>query len=168
MPFPISRSRTFQVAASGDPATLVEPTLAAIEAWLAARGAARIQRADDQLAFRAGFVPLLTDWSKKTSKRLAVGWNPLMTVGSGRIRVAGAKSGLEVTYSLRFTELIIFSIIMFLIFFGSMPESAPVDRWVSAAWLGLAPLGYLVASIGVGVALENVAREAVRSNQQAD
>ena len=163
MPFPISRSRTFRVATVGPPGPFVGPTLAAIEAWLAARGAGRMQRRDDEIAFRAGFLPLLTDWRKSTSKRLAVGWNPLMTVGSGRVQVAPGEGGLEVTYSLRFTQLIVVASVLFLVFFGATPESAQVSRWVSAAWFGLVPLGYLVASVGIGMALETVAKEAVDS-----
>ncbi|MEM7226746.1 MAG: hypothetical protein AAF495_27490 [Pseudomonadota bacterium] len=162
MAFPISRTRTFQVESAGDPSAAAEPAMAAIEEWLAARGAARIQRSGNVLAFRAGFVPLLTDWSKRTSKRLAVGWNPLMTVGSGRVAVAETADGLEVTYSLRFTELIVISVILCLLFAAATPESAQINRWASAAWLALGPFGYLVASTGVGVALENVVRQAAR------
>ena len=161
MPFPISRTRTFQVPSPGADEASSEPVLEAIEAWLQARGARRVERSGGALAFRAGFLSLLSDWRKSTSRRLAISWNPLMTVGSGWVQVTPIAGGLEVTYSLRFVELIVVSFIFCLIFLGAMPETAAVSRWVSAGWFGLIPLGYVVASLGIGLSLEKVARKVV-------
>ena len=118
-------------SASGSPVALDE-VLASIAARLKREKATHLTRTDDRISFKGGFL------------RLVSGWNQLVSISRGKIRVEQVGSAICVHYEVWFTQLLLVVTVM-VVGFLSRPIFAAPNLTIAGkvsilafAWLWLA------------------------------
>ena len=165
MSFPISRQCQFYIEAAEAADFRRKDMIEAMAHWAADAGARRLQTGPEGLLFKGGLFSFITDWRISTSRRMTVGFNPLIPVSNATVEVRREAKGYLVSCRYRFTELLVFSVILILLFLGlPRPDAAPIaglpaNAWLAVGWCGVFLWGFWVSPARITRELEAAARE---------
>jgi len=171
MPFPFSYLHTFMIQGEEVGHGQTQHVIDALEQWAHDAGGRHIQKSETGLKFHGGMMSFLTDWRTSTSKRIMVGWNPLIPISIATLKVKRVDRGLAVTCSFYYIGLLLLTLALFALFVGLRDASGPiilglqVNTWLAVSWVGVFVAGYFVSAYGVGGALESVCKESLLGSQ---
>lgn len=154
MPFPISVIGSFDVETPDAPDQYVSSLKTAISDWLVENRARKVSQTAQGFSFKAGFF------------RWVSNWNPLFSIGSGDIEVMRQGTSIQVTYRLRFTEILIIVTSLVVFIFGPYAWSrfnlneVETTGILMAIWFGLFGMNYFLARYRIPKALKQIARQA--------
>ena len=136
--FPLTHSGKFTVGGPSNRPDPLDDVLTSITASLEREKPTCLSRTGNRIDFKGGVL------------RLASGWNQLVAISRGEIRVERQTSGILVHYKISFTQLLIVATILVAGFFGLPVIGAPnLSVAIAVALLAIAWLWLVGGNIAI-------------------
>lgn len=154
MPFPLSRFGTFHIDHPDATEEHAASVRGEIALWANQQRAQDVERTAQGITFKGGMF------------RFVSKANPLVAISSGSIDVLHEETGLRVTYSLLFTQMLLI-ITTAVALLGVLVRQATPFSWTTTcrvlliAWLWLFGMNYVISRIEIPKALRRVAQSAL-------